>query len=112
LNCCGLPHAANVAPLSEHSNVAAGSLLNANAALVWLLSAGGPPSSVVSGGVKSTVHVCVSGSPLPPVAPCAKTANVCWPSLTPLYVLVPPLQTSWAPLSSLHWNVTPPVGLL
>jgi hypothetical protein len=54
---CGLVHAVNAAPSSEHSNVAPASLVKVKLAELEVLVAPGPVPIVVSGATVSTVQV-------------------------------------------------------
>ena len=74
------------APLSTlHWNVELGSVeLNANCGLATLERSAGLVSIVVSGGVRSTVHVKASGALVLPTASVLVTENVCWPSASPV----------------------------
>jgi hypothetical protein len=103
---CGELQALNGAPLSEHANVAAASLVNSKVATVADVSPEGPAVSVVSGGVKSTVQVWLAGVGSGPAAALtARTASVWVPSDRAEMVWAGGHAVNIAARSSRHWNV-------
>ena len=101
----GEPHVANAAASTRHSKLAPASLENAKVGVESLVSPLGPASTVVSGGVVSTVQACVAGdSSMLNQTSTARTANVCGPSASPISALGERQAAKAAP-SSEHSNV-------
>ena len=82
----GLVHVANAAPSSEHWKVLPDSLeVKLKLALVWLVALAGADVIVVSGGVRSIVHVKLAGvASVLPTASVARTSKVCVPATSPV----------------------------
>jgi hypothetical protein len=95
------------APSSVHWNVPASVDVYANVAPVEVVVPDGPELIVVSGAVRSIVHVFEAGvASTFPAASMARTWNVWLPAESPLK-LWPLVQGPNAPASSAHWNVEP-----
>src|SRR3954453_22543287 len=101
-----LVQALQLPPSIRHSNVAPPSgELKPKVGVASLSRAGGFEPMLVSGGVRSTVHVCVAGVPsVLPAVSVARTSKVWLPSASAAVVcgLVQALQL---PPSTRHWKV-------
>jgi hypothetical protein len=107
----GVEQAVKPPPSIWHWNVPASVDVNENDADAAFVGFTGLAVIVVSGGVRSTVHVKLAGvgSTLPTVS-VATTENVCEPAANPAYAFGL-LQTASAAPSRLHWNVAASVAV-
>ena len=97
---------------SWHSNEPPLSPVKVNDAVVEATVPLGPPVTVVSGAVVSTVNVREAGvASALPAASLARTEKVCEPSPSPVRSFGD-VQAAQAPASSLHSNVAPSSGLV